>query len=88
MTGDPGFDESTAVHVPKGSKDSYKNADYWKDFSNIVDDIPTAINNVSGNVYLKVKSYFSIDGKSISQPQKGMNIQKMSDGKTIKVLKD
>lgn len=88
LTGDPGFDESTTVHVPEGSKDSYKNADYWKDFSNIVDDIPTAINNVSGNVYLKVKSNFSIDGKSISQPQKGMNIQKMSDGTTIKVLKD
>ncbi|MBR4269253.1 MAG: leucine-rich repeat domain-containing protein [Prevotella sp.] len=88
LTGDPGFDESTTVHVPEGSKDSYKNADYWKDFSNIVDDIPTAINNVSGNVYLKVKSNFSIDGKSISRPQKGMNIQKMSDGTTIKVLKD
>ena len=40
-------------------------------------DIPTA---VFGKVY-------SIDGKQFSQPQKGLNILKMSDGTTRKVVK-
>ena len=31
--------------------------------------------------------YFSIDGKQFSQPQKGLNILKMSDGTTRKVVK-
>ena len=39
--------------------------------------IPTA---VFGKIY-------SIDGKQFSQPQKGLNILKMSDGTTIKVVK-
>ena len=30
---------------------------------------------------------FSIDGKRLSQPQKGLNILKMSDGTTRKVVK-
>ena len=31
--------------------------------------------------------YFSIDGKQFSRPQKGLNILKMSDGTTRKVVK-
>jgi len=89
LTGDPGINNSATLHVPENSKDDYQAADYWKNISNIVDDIPTAINNVNGNANanLRVKSTFSIDGKSVSQPQKGINIQKMSDGTTRKVVK-
>ena len=90
LSSDPLFNYSTTtLHVPEGTKALYQAADYWKNFSNnIVDDIPTAINNVNGNVNLKVKSTFSIDGKSITQPQKGINIQKMSDGTSIKIVKN
>ena len=86
---DAQFNYSTAtLHVPVGTKSLYKASDYWKNFNNIVDDIPTAINNVNENkdFNLKVKSNFSIDGKSISQPQKGINIQKMSDGTGRKIV--
>lgn len=78
------------LHVPKGTTPLYQQAAQWKEFFFIDDDAPTAINNVNENkdFNLKVKSNFSIDGKAISQPQKGISIQKMSDGTTIKVLKD
>lgn len=55
-----------------------------------IDVIPnvTAIENVSATipstVYGKI---YSIDGKQLSQPQKGLNILKMSDGTTRKVVK-
>ena len=88
---DPQFNYSTAtLHVPAGVKELYQAANYWKNFSKIVDDIPTAINNVERdvNVSLKVKSISSIDGRSLSLPQKGINIQKMSDGTARKVVID
>lgn len=48
----------------------------------------TAIENVSATipsaVYGKI---YSIDGKQISQPQKGLNILKMSDGTTRKIVR-
>ncbi|MBR4650801.1 MAG: leucine-rich repeat domain-containing protein [Prevotella sp.] len=78
------------LHVPKGTTPLYQQAAQWKEFFFIDDDAPTAINNVNGNenIKLKVKSTFSIDGKAISQPQKGMNIQKMSDGTSRKIVVD
>ena len=40
--------------------------------------------NMSGSL---TKKYYSIDGKRLSQPQKGLNIIKMSDGTTRKVVR-
>ncbi len=31
--------ETCTLHVPKGTKDLYMNADQWKDFLNIIDDL-------------------------------------------------
>ena len=33
-----------------------------------------------------VKSYYTIDGRQVSQPQRGLNIVRMADGQTVKVL--
>ena len=37
--------------------------------------------------YEVLSQYFSLDGKQLAAPQKGVNIVKMSDGATRKVIK-
>ncbi|MGI6222323.1 MAG: hypothetical protein ACOYJG_01790 [Prevotella sp.] len=50
---------------------------------------PTGISNVNANANAKAKaeSFYSIDGKRLSAPVKGLNIVKMSDGSVKKVIK-
>ena len=45
----------------------------------------TGINRINGNTDEVFRSY-SLDGKALSQPQKGINIQKMSDGTSRKIV--
>ena len=45
----------------------------------------TAVKEVSASNTNEAK-YYSVDGKQFSQPQKGMNIQKMSDGTSRKIV--
>ena len=43
--------ETCTLHVPKGTKGLYMNADQWKDFLNIIDDLdgPAVPGDVDGN---------------------------------------
>ena len=80
---------SATLHVPAGSVEAYSNAEYWKDFGSIValtenDPKPTGIANVANKN--TSKHYFSLDGKRLATPQRGLNIIKMSDGTTKKIV--
>ncbi len=45
-----GVNKTTCIlHVPFGSKVLYSKANQWKDFTNIVEDIPNSLNEVSSN---------------------------------------
>ena len=46
----------------------------------------TAIIGVNGETIATAKQYYTLDGKQLSAPQKGLNIVKMSDGTTTKVV--
>ena len=49
---------------------------------------PTAVDVINQNLRQMMPSkYYSVDGKNLLQPQKGLNILKMSDGTTRKVVK-
>ncbi|MBO5612945.1 MAG: BspA family leucine-rich repeat surface protein [Prevotella sp.] len=49
---------------------------------------PSAINSVKGNMSGSLtRKYYSIDGKRLSQPQKGLNILRMGDGTTKKIMR-
>ena len=50
--------------------------------------VPTGISAVqaNGDSQAKVVGYYSIDGKKLTTPQRGINIVRMSDGTTHKVL--
>jgi hypothetical protein len=82
--------EYATLHVPSESLDFYRNAYYWKDFKNIVpltdsDPKPTAITTITMADDNDIK-YYTIDGKPISKPQKGINILKYGNGTTKKVV--
>ncbi len=84
------FDNSNysnaTLYVPFGTKDKYLSTTGWKNFVNIVEMDETAVKDVSASNTNEAK-YYSLDGKQFSQPQKGLNILKMSDGTTRKVVK-
>lgn len=48
---------------------------------------PTGISDINANNTAKAVAYYSADGKRLSAMQKGLNIVKLSDGKTLKVVK-
>ena len=90
------FDRSNyrnaTLHVPAGSMEAYRNAEQWKDFGSIValsdeDPKPTMdINTPAVTQMPAIVECYSIDGKHISSPQRGLNIIRMSDGTTKKVV--
>ena len=84
------FDSSNytnaTLYVPYGTKDKYLSTTGWKNFVNIVEMDETAVKEVSASNTNEAK-YYSLDGKQFSQPQKGLNILKMSNGTTRKVVR-
>ena len=82
--------KNATLHVPAASVEAYKNAEQWKDFGTIIaltdeDPKPTGIQSINNNV-ITCKRYYSLDGKQTTTPQRGLNIIKMSDGTTKKVI--
>ena len=81
---------NATLHVPAVSIDAYKAAETWKEFGSIValtdeDPSPTGLTNVNQDSTTG-RQYYSLDGKRSSAPQRGLNIIKMSDGTTRKVV--
>ena len=79
------------LHVPAVSLEAYRNAEQWKDFGNIValtddDSKPTGIEVSTAKQLPTIIERYTIDGKRITTPQRGLNIVKMSDGTTKKII--
>ena len=82
--------KQTTLHVPATSIETYKNAKQWKDFGTIIaltddDPKPTGIQSINNEV-ITAERYYSLDGKHITTPKRGLNIIRMSDGTTKKVI--
>ncbi len=78
-----GVDRETCIlYVPIGSYDAYATAYQWEEFLNIVEMDMTGIESVSVDD-AEVTGYYTIDGKAVDAPQRGINIVKYSDG-TVK----
>lgn len=74
------------LHVPKGTREAYAAAYYWRNFATIVEmDHQTGINAIETTEPVEAKS-FAIDGTLIEGKKKGVNIIKYNNGKTKKVL--
>ncbi len=83
---------STTLHVPAASLELYKTSSPWSKFGTIV-----ALTDEDGIKEIKNESltpalskgegdWYSFDGKKLSNPQKGANIIRYSDGTTRKVM--
>ena len=83
--------KNATLHVPANAVEAYRNADQWKDFGNIValtdeDPKPTAISSIEYAPVATNKAIYDLQGHQLAQPKKGLNIIKMSDGTTKKVI--
>ncbi len=83
-----GVDKNTCIlYVPIGSYSAYATADTWEEFLNIVEMDMTGIESViASSEDIEVVGYYTIDGKAVDAPQRGINIVKYSDGSTKKVM--
>jgi len=82
-----GVDKQTCkLFVPTGSKAAYQNADVWKDFSLIEEGAEAMSVTTTKAEDCSTRSIYSIDGKQLSSPLKGLNIIRMSDGTVKKVM--
>ena len=77
------------LKVPKGSKDAYRQADGWKDFVNIEEVDVTGIEAVAAESVSNadITDLYDLNGRRRDALQSGVNIVKMSDGTTRKVIK-
>ena len=83
--------KNATLHVPAASVEAYRNAEQWKDFGNIValtdeDPKPTGISTMEYAPMATNKAIYDLQGHQLAQPKKGLNIIRMSDGKTKKVI--
>lgn len=80
--------EYATLHVPESSINEYKSKPYWKEFGNIValTEQDTGVSPVNTYNEKTVEKVFSIEGKHMDSPKKGINIIRMSDGTTKKVI--
>ena len=81
---------NATLHVPAASVSLYQNAIWWNEFMNIValtddDPKPTGIQGINNNV-TTADYYYSLDGKRMLTPKPGLNIIRMNDGTTKKVI--
>jgi len=85
--------KNTPLYVPKGTKEFYMVAEGWENFSVIEEEgTPTGIKSaISDNPYgfggdEGKAGYYSLEGKPLGEPRKGVNIVRLSNGKTKKVV--
>ena len=84
--------KNATLHVPANAVEAYRNAEQWKNFGSIVsltDEDPKPTTDIMATTATQQPSIverYTIDGKRINQPQRGLNIIKMSDGTTKKVI--
>ena len=84
------YPDYITLHVAEESVNPYKNVSPWNTFRDIVpltdsDPQPTGIQELRNGKTEGVK-YYDLNGNQSSQARKGLNIVRMSNGKTKKVL--
>ena len=72
------------LEVPVGSLTAYQNANQWKEFF-FMEEGMTGL-KVIDNGELKIDKVYDLSGRKLSQMQRGINIIRMKDGTTKKVL--
>ena len=77
---------TATLYVPAGTKSKYESTPAWNKFKMIVEQEVNAVESVETDAKAEETERYNIGGQRISSPQKGLNIVKMSDGTTRKVM--
>ena len=77
---------SGTLYVPEGTLSEYKKSYPWYKFKNIKEGSPSAISSVSLDEQTSESGRYTLDGKKLSEPQKGLNIIRYKDGSVKKKL--
>ena len=77
----------TTLHVPAAAVEAFKAAEPWKNFKEIVplNDKELSVDGITSDSMKEVSRY-TIGGQRANQNRKGLNIVRMSDGTTKKVV--
>ena len=73
------------LYVPKGRVDIYRQTSGWKKFLNIMEIDYSGVDAVTAEGKVTTGCY-TLDGRRLDAPQKGLNIIRMSNGTTRKVF--
>ena len=80
--------ESATLYVPAAFLEAYKSTEPWSGFGTIVGLSQDVIDGIglTPAVSKEEEDWFTLDGKKLIKPQRGINIVRYSDGTTRKVL--
>ena len=79
--------DTATLYVPKQSIDAYKTTAPWSNFVNVVALEVTGIEGKPTDNAPRVDAVYDIDGRRTDSMKRGLNIVRMSDGTTRKVMK-
>ena len=77
----------TTIYVPEASLEAYKTTSPWSGFGTILPITSTDINYNTSNKEVMIDAVYELDGKRSNGTSRGLNIIRMSDGTTRKVMK-
>ena len=74
-----------SLYIPVGTKGKYQVRGGWKNFVYMEEGVPAGIDHVA-NEGVKEAARYTLGGKRVATPQPGLNIIRMTDGSTRKVV--
>ena len=77
---------NATLHVPEASLEAYRTTAPWSEFKNIVPITSSGIIAPTTTQQTTIMECYDLIGRRASLPQRGVNILKMSDGTTKKVV--
>ena len=79
--------EQATLYVPEASLEAYKTTSPWSGFGTILPISSTGMNNNTTVKPVTIDAVYDLDGKRRNGTSRGLNIIRMSDGTTRKVMK-